>query len=158
MRMHPSLAKLRSKFLPLIPAQAGIQSGSPPSRGRTEEILPPQKREAKRRQAHPFMAACNDTRRQAQRSLPASRRSTAALARGFRPAGSAPGHASWDVDPAHDPGKLALGLDPGVVFRFPDKIMRKTRSSRHGHAAVSPAGRYPPSPVPVQGLHLPHRP
>jgi hypothetical protein len=30
----------------------------------------------------------------------AFRRSTAALARGFRPAGSTPGHASWDVDPA----------------------------------------------------------
>ena len=36
----------------------------------------------------------------AQRDALASRRSTAALARGFRPAGSTPGHASWDADPA----------------------------------------------------------
>jgi len=35
-----------------------------------------------------------------QRDALAFRRSTAALARGFRPAGSTPGHASWDADPA----------------------------------------------------------
>jgi hypothetical protein len=35
-----------------------------------------------------------------RRDALASRRSTAALARGFAPAGSTPGHASWDLDPA----------------------------------------------------------
>jgi hypothetical protein len=39
-------------------------------------------------------------RPRADRSPLASRRSTAALARGLRPTGSTPGHASWDVDPA----------------------------------------------------------
>jgi hypothetical protein len=152
------LPKPRQNFFRPFPRKRESSLG-PRLRGdeRRKSCLPKKGRRSADRRIHSWPRSFR-ARRQAQRSPPASRRSTAALARGFRPAGSAPGHASWDVDPAHDPGKLALGLDPGVVFRFPDKIMRKTRSSRHGHAAVSPAGRYPPSPVPVQGLHLPHRP
>jgi hypothetical protein len=57
------------------------------------------RREAERRQAHPTMSRTSGVRQQAQRSLLASRRSTAALTRGFRPASSTPGHASWDADP-----------------------------------------------------------
>jgi hypothetical protein len=45
------------------------------------------------------------------------------------------------VLPAHDPEKLALGLDPGVVFRFSEKMMHRnkggeapTGASIHGRA------------------------
>jgi hypothetical protein len=40
---------------------------------------------------------CARARKRIQRDALAFRRSTAALARGFRPAGSTPGHASWDA-------------------------------------------------------------
>jgi len=81
---------------------------------------PSKRREVERQKAHPTsrvrvtaVAACPH-RRGARPYSPSSpacggglgggalafRRSTAALARGFRPAGSTPGHASWDEDPA----------------------------------------------------------
>jgi hypothetical protein len=72
---------------------------------------PPAKkaREAERQEAHPSTGRVGPAGVAARRPVAAarvrrdalaSRRSTAALARGLRPAGSTPGHASWDVDHA----------------------------------------------------------